>query len=76
MSSLNGRKVVVIRLHTSVHIVDVGQLGPAMSGTDLAKKGIEATKIEGGVNLKGRTFEAFIPDGNISLIQFASEKNS
>jgi hypothetical protein len=66
VSNLNGRKVKVARVHAIVHVPGVGQLGPAIDENS-AKflGGLSLFKEEDGMLVKGKTFELFIPNGNI-----------
>lgn len=79
MSDLNGRKVVIARLHTSIHLEEAGNLTNPIDRVATKARNMVMTKVEGGLLLKGRSginnreFEAFIPDGNIASLQFEVE---
>lgn len=66
MSSLTGRKVKLVRTHSTVHVIGVGSMGPAIDSNSARVLGaLQLTKVEDGVLVKGSTFELFIPNGNI-----------
>lgn len=76
MSNLNGREVTLIRLNKITHVVGVGQLGPAIDKNSAAKNGLGSLtmfKVEDGVHLVGKNWEAFIPNGNIISALLAPE---
>lgn len=75
--SLNGRKVKIVRIHGTVHFNGLGQLGGAGGAIDInSAKLLNAmviTRVDGGVVLKTKTVEGFIPDGNIVSLEFLPE---
>lgn len=77
MSKLNGRKVKMFKVQTIIHIPEVGQLNQTITPNASGKLGeLQLTKEEDGVHVKGKTFEAFVPNGNICVIQFYNETNN
>lgn len=77
MNKLNGREVKTARVQTLVYIPGVGQLGPALDANSLGKKGkgsLKLFKVEEGLHLVASNFEAFVPNGNISCLEFMPEK--
>lgn len=74
MLNLNGRKVKLARVHALLHVFGVGQIGPVLDANCGKTMGsVELFKVEGGVYLKGKTFEVYVPDGNLISVQFESE---
>jgi len=78
MSSLNGSRVKVMRLHAPYHIVDVGQIGPgAVSDSDIKRTPLKLTYFDGGVLISGKgakgTFKSYIPSANIVGIDLEPE---
>lgn len=68
---LNGRAVKVVRIHTVVHVANLGQLGPVIDTNVTGKLGgATLTKVQDGVLLKAKGTEVLIPHGNIVSIQF------
>lgn len=74
MLSLNGRDVLLVRLHVPTHVAGIGNVGPAVdknSGKILGSAVI--TRVDGGVLFQARGVEAFFPDSNIVSMQLAPE---
>lgn len=70
MSDLNGRKVIIARLHTTLHVQGIGQMGPAIDGNSGKVVGALAlTKVADGLLVTGKGVEVFIPNGNIISMQ-------
>lgn len=66
MSSLNGRGVIAVRLHTSSHVVGLGALSSPVtkdSGKQLGK--LNLTYHDGGVLVEINKIAHYIPGGNI-----------
>ena len=77
MKNLNGRAVTNVRLHSVIYVPGVGQMGTTLDANSSSKNGLgsmEILKFEDGVLLKGKTFEAFVPNGNIVCMTLAAEK--
>ena len=74
MSNLNGRKVKVLRTHATIHLEGVGQLTGAITADSKGTLGtLEMVKVDGGVHIKFKTSEGFIPDGNIISLALMPE---
>lgn len=72
MYSLNGRKVTLARLHSTIHIAGVGQIGPALDRT--SKGQLQLTLCEQGVHAKGKgptgiNVEFVVPIANCQSIE-------
>lgn len=76
MSNLNGREVKMARVQTIIYIPDVGQMGPTLDANSASKRGLGSMKlfkVDGGLHLVGSNWEGYVPDGNITCIQFVPE---
>jgi hypothetical protein len=74
MQNLNGRRVKIARVHALLHVNGVGQIGPVLDANCGKVLGaVELYKVDGGVYLKSKTFEVYVPDGNIISVQFEPE---
>jgi hypothetical protein len=74
MSSLNGRTVIAVRLHTSSHVVGLGALSSPVtkeSGKSLGK--LNLTYQDGGVLVELKNIAHYIPGGNIVGMDLAPE---
>lgn len=67
MSSILGRKIKLVRCHTTVHTggLGLGQVGPAIDENAKQKGTLSLTSVEGGVLLTHNKNELFISNGNI-----------
>lgn len=77
MQNLNGRELTNVRLHSVIYVPTVGQMGTTLDANSDKKTGIGALKLfkfEDGVMLKGTTWEAFVPNGNIICMTLAPKK--
>ncbi len=81
MSILDGRIVLIARLHSPIHIFGFGNLGPVIDQNSV-KGGSKLTmvKITEGVLVTGldantkNQFEVVIPQGNLQSIQLQPEE--
>lgn len=79
MLSLNGREVINVRLHSVIYVPGVGQMGTTLDTNSAGKNGLGSMsmfKFEDGVLIKGKTFEAFVPNGNIVCMTLKSSETS
>lgn len=78
MSNLNGKEVVVARLHAATHMLGYGAIKTVI--TKAETRGLNMYKSEGGLQLTGKdaktgkSWEGFIPDGNIISLEFVADK--
>jgi hypothetical protein len=79
MLSLNGREVTNVRLHSVIYIPGVGQMGTTLDANSSQKNGLGSMtmlKFEDGVLLKGKNFEAFVPNGNIICMTLSANRET
>lgn len=73
MEDLNGRELANVRLHAVIYVPSVGQMGTTLDKDSDKKNGlgtVKLFKVQGGVQLVGKNWEAYIPDGNIICMTF------
>lgn len=72
---LNGQKISVIRMHTTVHVQSFGQIPAVVNCLDAQDKtgrSVTMTKVQDGVLIEFKTGQrVLIPMGNLQSIEFA-----
>jgi len=79
MSKLNGRKVLLVRTHSVVHVPGIGQLKPAIDANSAGLMGqLELEYQDSGcyVSCVAKNIYFYISPGNIISMNLAPESNS
>ena len=76
MSNLNGREVVAAKFHQGTIMPTYGNIGTSLDrlNAKTGTGGIKMVKVEDGLELIGKGWSGFIPNGNIISLTFATEK--
>lgn len=77
MDNVVGRELTNVRLHSVIYVPGVGQMGTTLDSNSANKNGLGSLKLfktSDGVYLQGKTFEAFVPNGNIVCMTFAKKE--
>lgn len=76
-NSLVGRRVKILRTHTTLHIPGCGQFEQAIDTSSPKFRDVSLTVKHGFVLLETKGFELLVPDANIiSLLLYPNETNS
>jgi len=71
-NNLTGRSVLQARLHTTLHVQGIGNMGPAVDANSGKLIGaLTLTKAPDGLLIAGKGVEVFVPNGNIVSLQLA-----
>lgn len=74
MLNLDGRKVLVARVHEAIHVNGVGQISNPITKDSLKFLGsLELLKDKDGLYIRGKGFEVLVPTSNVISMSFELE---
>ena len=77
MSNVSGRKIALVRMHTTTHVQGIGNLGPILDKN--SKGNLQMTMSEVGILVKGRLLpnplvEFIVPYATVQSIELVPEE--